>query len=163
MNSVLLQVYSEQQQALLGFMLKRVQEIQIAEDLLHDLFIKLQSLEQQADIKYPKAYVYRMANNLVIDHQRRANRAPVVTGDCVEELDVRSPEQTLAYQEQLNIVANALTELPKKTQDVFNMQRIQEVEKKDVAEKMGISVNMVEKHLRRAVQYCREQLIKSER
>lgn len=163
MNSVFQQVYAEQQQALLGFILKRVQDVQVAEDLLHDLYLRLHSLEQQVSVQYPKAYVYRMANNLVIDHQRRVSKSPVVLDETIEELDVRSPEQTLVYQEQLKLVAAALKELPTKTQYVFKMQRIQDVGKKDVAEKMGISVNMVEKHLRRAVQYCRKQLKKSER
>jgi len=155
------QVYSAHQQALLGFILKRVQDAQVAEDLLHDLYLKLQSITPNTSVTYPKAYIYRMANNLVIDHQRRTSKSPVVLDDCVEETDSRSPEQILIYQEQLKIVATALKELPAKTQDVFKMQRIQEIEKKDVAKKMGISINMVEKHLRRAVEYCREQLKKS--
>jgi len=163
LNSVLQQVYADQQQALLGFILKRVQDIQVAEDLLHDLYLRLHSLEQQVSVQYPKAYLYRMANNLVIDHLRRASKSPVVVDETIEALDQRSPEQTLVYQEQLQLVSAALKELPTKTQDVFKMQRIQNVEKEDVADRMGISVNMVEKHLRRAVQYCREQLKKSEK
>ena len=163
LNSPLLDIFSQQQQALLGFIRKRVQDQQVAEDLLHDLFLKLQSHSPSNEVKYPKAYVYRMANNLTIDYQRRESNSPVVLSDANEQLDNRSPEQTLAYQEQLKVVASALNELPEKTQDVFKMQRIQEFEKKDVASRLGISTNMVEKHLRRAVQYCREQLKKSER
>jgi len=158
LNPELQQVYSAHQQALLGFILKRVQDDQLAEDLLHDLYLKLKSIESNTSVNYPKAYIYRMANNLIIDHQRRTNKSPVILDECVEETDIRSPELTLIYQEQLKIVATALKDLPAKTQDVFKMQRIQEIEKKDVAKKMGISVNMVEKHLRRAVEYCRERL-----
>lgn len=163
MNSVLQQVYADQQQALLGFILKRVQDIQVAEDLLHDLYLRIHSLEQPISVQYPKAYVYRMANNLVIDHQRRASKSPLVIDETIEALDDRSPEQKLIYQEQLQVVSAALKELPTKTQTIFKMQRIQEVGKRDVADEMGISVNMVEKHLRRAIQYCREQLKKSAR
>jgi len=160
LNLELQQVYSAHKPALLGFILKRVQDPQLAEDLLHDLYLKLQSIEPNTSVHYPKAYIYRMANNLIIDHQRRTSKSPVVLDDCAEETDTRSPEQTLIYQEQLKIVANALKDLPAKTQNVFQMQRVQEIEKQDVARKMGISVNMVEKHLRRAVEYCREQLKK---
>ena len=163
LNSVLLEIFSQQQQALFGFMFKRLQDSQIAEDLLHDLYLKLQTHESPNDVLYPKSYVYRMANNLVIDYQRRSSKSPVVSDDSIEEVDYRTPEQILAYQEQLKVVASALKQLPVKTQNVFQMQRIQDIEKKEVAIQLGISVNMVEKHLRRAVQYCREQLKKAER
>ena len=104
-----------------------------------------------------------MANNLAIDFQRR--RARIVDADpevAFEQVDEASPEKQLVQEQKLAIVIAAVNELPEKTRQVFKMQRLEQRDKADVAATMGISVNMVEKHLRRAIQHCQLKLTKSE-
>lgn len=163
MNQALHQAYETHQDALLGFIQKRLNDQSSSADLLHDLYIKIQSVSPEEEIKYPKAYLYRMANNLVID-QIRLRRKTTSESECIEvsQLDENSPEKIADYAQQLDIVTKAINELPDKTRDVFKLQRLQQVDKADVANKMGISVNMVEKHLRKALAYCREKLNKLE-
>ena len=163
MHSGLLQAYNEHQEALLGYIRKRCSDDAEAEDLLQDLYIKLSDQSEQSEIKYPKAYLYRMANNLAIDFQRR--RARIVDADpevAFEQVDEASPEKQLVQEQKLAIVIAAVNELPEKTRQVFKMQRLEQRDKADVAATMGISVNMVEKHLRRAIQHCQLKLTKSE-
>lgn len=163
LNPVLLDAFKQHQQALLGFLNKRLGDEQSAQDLLHDLYLKIESQAGDKTIAYPKAYLFRIANNLAIDLQRRKSNQ--VEHQGIEEntlISEVSPEHALRQQQQLAIVTQAINELPDKTRDAFKMQRIQQIEKNEVAEKLGISVNMVEKHLRRAVQYCREKLKSAE-
>lgn len=163
LNQALYQAYETHQDALLGFIQKRLGDPSLSADLLHDLYIKIQSLPVEEEIKYPKAYLYRMANNLVIDQIRRQSKtASESEYDVGSQLDENSPEKIADYVQQLDIVTQAVNELPDKTRDVFKLQRLQQVDKADVANKMGISVNMVEKHLRKALAYCREKLNKLE-
>lgn len=174
MHQVLLNAINQHKDALLGFITKRTGDSHLAQDILQDIYLKLESQGSNTEIKYPKAYLYRIANNLIIDHQRFQskfvdNSSNEVTdennGDTHtnEQINEISPEAQLAHQQSLDIVTNAINELPDKTRDVFKMQRLQQVDKADVASQLGISVNMVEKHLRRAVQYCRDKLYKLEK
>jgi len=159
LNAALVQAFEQHQEQLLGFLNKRVDNIQLAEDLLHDLFLKIQSQPGDKDIAYPKAYLFRMANNLVIDKQRsKANQTEHQSIEDISLIDSQTPEQKLIHQQQLAVITDAINELPEKTKEAFKMQRLQELKKDVVADKLGISVNMVEKHLRRAVQYCRDKL-----
>lgn len=158
------EAFNLHQEALLAFIKKRLHDPQLADDTLHDLYLKIQNQSPSSSIKYPKAYIFRMANNLVIDVQRKAARQEQ-TGDddASEQHNEIGPETLVAQAQQLNIIKQALAELPDKTRDVFRMQLLQQLEKAEVASKLGISVNMVEKHLRRAVQFCRNKLYKMEK
>lgn len=164
MHQELLNAFNLHQDALLGFITKRTGDAHLAQDILQDLYLKLESQSSATNIKYPKAYLYRIANNLIIDHQRFQSKFSdnADEGD-LEQINELGPEVQLTHQQRLAIVSKALNELPDKTQDVFKMQRLQQVDKSEVADKLGISVNMVEKHLRRAVQYCRDKLYKLEK
>lgn len=163
MNQVLQDAFAEHREALLGFIHKRLHDPQLADDILHDLYLKVQSQSADTAIDYPKAYLYRMANNLIVDTLRR-NVKNVEVGEAFEQEQKHeiSPERQLEQAQQLHIVTQAINELPEKTREVFRLQRLQQVEKAQVASQMGISVNMVEKHLRRAVQFCRDRLKKLE-
>lgn len=163
MHSELIQTFNEHQQALLGYISKRCNDDHQAEDLLQDLYLKLNSLPEDTDVRYPKAYLYRMANNLAIDYQRRQARLVDSSDETIyEQIDESSPEEHLEHAQKLNIVIKAVNELPDKTRDVFRMQRLEQRDKAEVAAAMGISVNMVEKHLRRAIEYCQVKLKKGE-
>ena len=164
LHQELLNAFNLHRDALLGFITKRTGDAQLAQDILQDLYLKLEGQNSATDIKYPKAYLYRISNNLIIDHQRFQSKfSDNAEDDDLEQINELSPEIQLAHQQRLSIVSEALNELPDKTRDVFKMQRIQQVDKSEVADKLGISVNMVEKHLRRAVQYCRDKLYKLEK
>ena len=152
------------QEVLLAFIKKRLHGSQLADDTLHDLYLKLQKQSLTSSIQYPKAYLFRMASNLIIDAQRRAARQEITGNDEVlEQPNEIGPEELVVQAQRLSIIKQAMSELPEKTRDVFKMQRLQQLEKAEVAEKLGISVSMVEKHLRCAVQFCRNKLYKMEK
>ncbi len=163
MQQVLNNAFTLHQEALLGFITKRTGDPQLSQDILHEVFLKIKQIDANTEIKYPKAYLYRIANNLIIDHQRFQSKFEDNAQEQLEQIDTVSPEHTAEHKQRLEIVSAAIAELPEKTRSVFRMQRIQQVEKSQVASQLGISVNMVEKHLRRAVQYCRDKLNKLEK
>lgn len=165
MQQVLLDAFKLHQDALLGFLTKRTGDPQLAQDILQDLYLRLEGQSSATEIKYPKAYLYRIANNLLIDQQRFQSKFvdSEESENELEQINDITPEIEVEHKQRLDIVTQAINELPDKTRDVFKMQRLQQIEKSEVASELGISVNMVEKHLRRAVQYCRDKLYKLEK
>ncbi|WP_372958547.1 sigma-70 family RNA polymerase sigma factor [Marinobacter sp.] len=83
---------------LLGFLRSNVHDPSLAEDLLHEVFVKatraLEGGEQPANLP---AWLYRVARNTLIDHYRRQRPVEAVPDD-VEAGEPFSlpPEQTLA-------------------------------------------------------------------
>jgi RNA polymerase sigma factor (sigma-70 family) len=134
-----------------------------AEDLLQDLFVKIDGLHT-GPIAEPRAYLYRMLDNLVLDRRRASLRRkgreeawmavqPGVESGCDES---PSAEVSVLARQKLARVWAALNLLPERTVDVFRRYRIDDCPQKQIASELGISVSAVEKHLQRAYRVVAE-------
>lgn len=130
-----------------------------AEDLLQELFVKLRT-QPSGPVASPRAYLYRMAENLLTDRRRSEGRRRgreeawvcAQSGDTLDRYDAPSPEQALIARETLATVAAALALLPPRTVSIFRLYRIDGIPRKQIALDLGISVSAIEKHLQRAYQ-----------
>lgn len=127
------------------------------EDLLQDLYVKLEGLHT-GPIAEPRAYLYRMLDNLLLDRRRAATRRkgreetwtsiqPGAEDGCDES---PSAEAVVLARQRLARVWAALDQLPQRTVEVFRRYRIDDCPQKQIAAELGISVSAVEKHLQRA-------------
>jgi RNA polymerase sigma factor (sigma-70 family) len=127
-----------------------------AEDILQEVFLKL-GKRPTGPIADPLAYLYRMADNLLLDtHRSRSRRtareeAWTVARPGSGEIDDRpSAEEQLIARERLNLVQQTLARLPERTLFIFRRFRLDEVGQRQIAAELGITVSAVEKHLQRA-------------
>ena len=134
-----------------------------AEDLLQDLYVKIDGLHT-GPIAEPRAYLYRMLDNLVLDRRRASLRRkgreeawmsvqPGVDSGCDES---PSAEASVLARQKLARVWAALDQLPQRTVDVFRRYRIDDCPQRQIATELGISVSAVEKHLQRAYRVVAE-------
>lgn len=144
--------------ALLRFLQARGASGEEAEDLLQDLFVKLEG-RPIGKVAEPRAYLYRMADNLLLDRRRAARsrgRREVEYSDAGgshgrPEVDGQAPaDEELIARQQLAMVNAALATLPERTVEIFRRFRLEGERQKYIAEQIGISVSAVEKHLQRA-------------
>lgn len=127
------------------------------DDLLQELWLKLGSVDT-GPIANPLGYLFRMADNLVLDHnrsdRRRARRDEVWTetaGSAVRGVsDQPSAEAALLARERLRIVAAAIEATGERTAAIFRRYRIDGIGQAEIAREMGISLSAVEKHLQKA-------------
>lgn len=139
------------------FLQSRGMSAEDAEDLLQDLYIGLDKVDQEA-IREPKAYLYRMANNLA--HDRRRNEASrkrregawiALHADTGANVDASwNTEELLQARDLLRRVETTLNRLPDRTALIFRLHRMEGESQKGIAEALGISLSAVEKHLQRA-------------
>ena len=140
-----------------------------AEDILQDLFVKLEGLKP-GPVAEPRAYLYRMAENLLYDRRRtagwRTTREEAWVSSqlgATREADGRpSAERALIAREELKLVSEALAALPDRTLRIFRLYRLDGLRQREIADALDVSVSSVEKHLRRAyeaVVEARESLV----
>jgi RNA polymerase sigma-70 factor (ECF subfamily) len=149
----------EHRAALLRYLIARRVPPDEAEDIVQDLVVKLAD-HASGPVAEPRAYLYRMAENLLLDRIRSAGRrrgreqawVAAQAGASLDADDRPSPEQALIARERLAVVAAALAALPERTNFVFRRYRIDGMPQREIAGELGISLSAVEKHLQKAYQ-----------
>ncbi|PKM44720.1 MAG: RNA polymerase subunit sigma-70 [Gammaproteobacteria bacterium HGW-Gammaproteobacteria-1] len=135
-----------------------------AADVVQDVFVRTLCLESGYEIREPRAFLFQVASNIVLDRlrmqQHRHDACGAVGADtCHDEpADEISPEATLAAQQRLDILREAIDELPPRCREVFLLHRFHHHSYAQIARQCGISVNMVEKHVIKALAHCRKRL-----
>ncbi len=127
-----------------------------AEDCLQDLWIRVQTVSTDMATD-PRAYLYRMAHNLLLDRRRseiRRGRRDTAYHDDVqaggEADEAPAAERILIAREKLRRVEATLRGLGARTDHIFRRHRIDEIPQRDIAAELGLSLSAVEKHLQKA-------------
>jgi RNA polymerase sigma-70 factor (ECF subfamily) len=149
-------VFMENRAALLRFLRARGAG-DGAEDLLQEMWIKA-SAGASGPIADPLAYLYRVANNLMLDRRRAEMRSQRRDQDWHElggsgalgVSETPSGERVLVAREQLAEAETALKALGERTDFVFRRFRVDGQNQRDIADELGISLSAVEKHLQKA-------------
>lgn len=161
-SSSLQRAFQEHERDLISFMSARLRCAFTAQDLAQELYLKITSLDGRAEISTEisnaKAYVFRMAANLVTDHQRREQREQreqallsEISGFLWGGRDSSSPEQQLMARQELEDLAVAVAEMTPATRKIFKLNRFEGQTQREIARDLGISQTAVEKHIRKAL------------
>lgn len=156
MTAGLERIFLDLRPALARYLLARGVAADEADDLLQDVYLKLGS--PRGPVDEPRAYLYRMTHNLLLDRRRSAGRrvrrddawSSGGTGIAVESDPRPSAEQSLIAREQLTAMVAAIAALPVRTGDIFRRYRLDGQPQQGIADDLGISKSAVEKHLYRA-------------
>lgn len=143
---------------LLRFARRRLGGAHAADDLVQEACLRFTRVDGSS-IASPRAFLYRILANLVLDHQRRQIRQPVDDLDFTDAADASPDAETaLIWRERLAILSRAVEELPPRCRECFVLRRFDDLSQDEIARRMGISRNMVEKHLRAATLHCAKRL-----
>lgn len=139
---------------LMMFFLRRLGNHAEAEDMIQEVFVRLAALDGK-QVQSQEAYIFRMAVNLLRDHSRREKvrynyRAQSLASEEAG-IDVIDPLRVVAAQESMEDLTEALRELPELTRDIFVLYRIENVDKREIAQTFNISLSTLERHLTRAM------------
>jgi len=142
--------------ALVSYFLRRVRDPSEAEDLAHEVFVRLAGTRLDI-LRSADAYVFQIAANLLNDRARR-NKVreeyvySVVASDVPRE-DALDPARIVAGRRSLSSLVARLRELPDRTREIFVLYRIENVKKADIALAYDVSVSTVEKEICKATSY----------
>lgn len=129
-----------------------------AEDLTQEALLRV--LEAKVSPDEPRAYLHQAARNIAIDAHRKQRAWEQVPIESVESLHATSgdPEADLHAAQLARQIETALAELPLKCRQVFVWQRLEGCSQQEIADRLSISKNMVEKYMIRAMRHLRDQL-----
>lgn len=132
-----------------------------AQDLAHQAFERFLCLPNPAAVERPRAYLFQLVRNLLVDEHRREkvrqdHRDSVVALET-EEAPI-TPEHVAIQQQTLDQIQATIERLPAKRQRAFVLSRVHNLSYREIADDMGISTEGVKKHIMRALDACHQAL-----
>lgn len=141
------------QSELKGFVFKRVKDKALADDIVHDVFLKVQSkIHQVKDSDKLFGWIYQITRNTIIDHFRKNSKtinpkdidwdsSPPNFNDCVS-----------------NAISELIPTLPDKYRIPLEMTELQNMSQLEVAEKLGLNYTTAKARVQRARQILKDKL-----
>jgi RNA polymerase sigma-70 factor (ECF subfamily) len=137
-----------------------------AEDVAQSLFLRVQAVRDHPPIVNMRSFLFRLASNLAIDHLRASRRHNAVFSADVDVTDIPSAtpsvEARLLDQEKLRRIAAVVETMPLRCRQVFVLIKVEERSVAEAAGQLGISQDMVRKHIRHALLLCHRALASDE-
>lgn len=134
-----------------------------AEDILQDLWLKARD---QHAVSNGRAYLYRMAQNLVIDRVRERTRRMYrdylwVTDYAIAGTQMweRSAEELAHEHDEAERLSRAIEKLPQGARAVFQLHKLEGLSHAEIASRLAITRSGVEKHMAVAMKHLRRALL----
>lgn len=132
-----------------------------AEDLTQETFVRLMNVATLDDVNNMRSYLFRIASNLLIDHQRmrsaKSQPREIVELERAYDLRDEAPgaDVLLLQRDQLRQVGAFLGELPASCREIFWLSRIVGMANHEIAERRGVCLSTVEKNISSATRHCK--------
>ena len=137
-------------------LLRRGRTREEAEDLIQDAFLKMQEYcERGGQVRQPEGFLVRTVLRLAANARRDAHRN-LYCEEPVENLTLivdttPTPDEVLAGDQCLERMRDALDAVSRRTRDVLFMQRLDGLSYSQIAQRLGVSISAVEKHIASAL------------
>lgn len=153
--------YSNHSDALFRFCFTKVRDRHIAIDLVQESFIRLWDyVKKQDDITYPKALLYRIAHNLVIDWSRKKKSQSLDTildaGLEFASNEDLGPDHV--SRDDMRVVMRTLEKLSAPYRETIIMRYVDGLSVSEIADLTGEQANAVSVRIHRAMEKLRIEL-----
>ncbi|MEM9683305.1 MAG: RNA polymerase sigma factor [Pseudomonadota bacterium] len=155
-------LYLEHRFAIRRFLFRMLRCEDAAAEVTQEAFLRLLRLGPRDGIRDARAYLFQIAANAARDRLKQDRRQVAIREDRTRTDSIRlaepSAEASAIGQERLRLIARTVDDLPPRCRQVFLMSRMDGLSNTDIAKRLGISRNAVEKHIIKAMLRCRRRL-----
>jgi len=143
-------IYLQYDEVILKLVMKYLRSAELAKDVSQDIFIKVwENREKLPRVKHFKPYLLQIARNQAYDVLRAAGRSDIVRGEIARHA-LDHPgffDDEMINKEYRSFIKRTIESLPPRSREVFLLCREQGKTYDEVAAALGISRNVVRKHM----------------
>ncbi len=136
----------------------------MVDDLAQETFLRAYAAEALEDIASPRAFLFKVARNLVLNERAKLSNAATepledFAGTAVlEDRSRSSVDDQIAARQQARALAAAIAGLPPQCARVFVLRKVHGLSYQEIAQRLHISVSTAEKHAALGLLRCADQL-----
>jgi RNA polymerase sigma-70 factor (ECF subfamily) len=156
-------LFARHRDALQAFFCRHIRNKPDAADLAQEVYLRMLRVSDMTTVRNPEAYLYAVASNLAKEHAHRVPRDSKVLDiddPLVQEQLAELPPFGGQLDRELRIkrLREVLRQLTPKCQAVVALQYWHGLSYEEIAQRLGISTNMVKKYLSQALVHCRRRM-----
>ncbi|MBT1686271.1 RNA polymerase sigma factor SigZ [Dawidia soli] len=141
------------QEELKGFVYRRVKDRALTEDIVHDVFIKVQTrIGQLHEQQKLTSWIYQITQNTIVDHFRKESRS-LHADDLDWENDVPNFNECVT-----RCLQDMMGTLPDKYREAIQLADVDNLPQLALAKRLGISYSGAKSRVQRARQMLKEKM-----
>jgi len=122
-----------------------------ADDIFQETVLRTKRSQQLSELESPLAYMITVSKTVLYDIQKKSVPHYVDIEEVSIQSDDNSPSNTYLNQQKLALVDNILLNMSPIRRDIFLLRRVDGLARDDIARRLDVSVEVVKKHLTRAM------------
>ncbi len=160
-------LFAEHHGALQRYIYRRIRTKSDAPDLAQEVYVRMLRIGDSNAIRNPQLYLYTVASNLVKEHavadRRQASRLDLDETSVQQRLgELPALDNQLDATQAAERLRSVVERLPVKWRTAVILQYRYGLTYQEIADRLGVSSNMVKKYLARALGRCRRDMTRWE-
>ena len=142
------ELWLKHQEELKYFILKRVKNRELSEDILQEVLMKVYNFcLKSSGVHNERSWLFQIARNTITDHYRKQTK--FTDKEFSEEIE---EEENPAFKDALDYITPMLAFLPEKYAIPLKMADVEGFKQAEIAEKLGLSLTATKSRIQRARQ-----------
>ncbi|WP_304509980.1 sigma-70 family RNA polymerase sigma factor [Anaerotignum sp.] len=147
-------LWSDYKNGLQFYILKRVKDKDIANDLSHEVLMKIyNSCCSNNEIKNVRSWMFQIAHNTTIDYLKKENK---FTNEIPE---IFEKDENNSYKEAEELIKPLIELLPEKYAVPLQLSDIENIKQAEVSKKINLSLTATKSRIQRARKLLKEKII----
>ena len=142
-----------------NYIFYRCGDKELATDIAQECFLKLWEKRDKIKPTHIKGLLFKMASDSFINQYHHQKRTRNIVENIGFDHHDYSPEEILSFEQLKEKYEWLIEKMPDNQRVVFLMSRIEGLQYREIAERIGLSVKAVEKRMGNALNYLRTSLI----
>lgn len=157
------ELYATYKKRLIYFAMRFLKSREYAEDVFQDAFTVVWQSRRfiNPDASF-SSYLYTIMRNRILNQLRNAaNEEKLKESIFSQALDyTEDTKREVMLNDLKSLISHALQQLTPRQREIFEMSREAQLSHKEIADKLGISINTVQEHISTSLKLIRTYLIK---
>ncbi len=160
-------LFAEHRRALQAYFYRRIKTKSDAPDLAQEVYVRMLRVSDTDAIRNPQLYLYTVASNLVKEHavvdRRQSSQLDLDVMSVQQQLgELPSLDSQLDASQMVIRLRSVLEQLPVRWRTAVILQYRYGLTYEQIADRLGVSSNMVKKYLAQGLGHCRRRMARWE-